>query len=152
MKLRKFGLCSGVLAISLTIISCAAYSNTSFSAWNGASEYVGKGGTKRTVDGIDIWEVGDPARKYQVLGLLTQRNVQNGSVVSTLAAMNSESDLVAAAKKAGGDGILVLSADSQILGYRGTVSPSYYGNGNRVNLSTTTSDRCVVAVIKYLPQ
>jgi hypothetical protein len=137
----------GVLAI--LPVGCAIYSNASYSEWSGPAVCTGTGGTKKTVEGIDIWQMGTPPCPYQVLGVINQTNYQDTSVLSALANMDSEHELVKQAKLHGGDAIIFLGQNSQVTGYNGTYSGGYYGGS--VSATANTMSQKGVAVIKYLP-
>jgi hypothetical protein len=57
-----------VLAASTLLLTACAHTN--FTEYRGPSVVAGKGGTVKNGDGIDIWENGDPDRKYQILGVI----------------------------------------------------------------------------------
>jgi hypothetical protein len=145
----------------LLVTGCAIYTQTSFSTWQGSNTYIGQGGTVKKVDGIDIWTLGEPNRPFRLLGIIQQNHFDNGSVMSTLAGMTSDSDLVEAAKQNGGDAIIYVSRDSKITGYSatgmstGTLTDAANGTAsgafwNSLQVNANTSTQIVVAVIKYL--
>ncbi len=137
-------LCLGI-ALAALPSGCALYSNASYAEWSGPGIYTGTGGTKRTVDGIDIWQAGTPPCTYQLLGIVSQSNLQAANALSILANMDSENELVKQAKLHGGDAIVFLGQSSQVVGYQGS-----YGNG-AIGMSADTMQQKGVAVIKYLP-
>ena len=150
------------------LVGGAAYNQTSFSQYQGPSEFTGRGGTVKNVDGIDIWTSGEPNRRFQIVGVIDQSHYNNNSVMSFVAGMSKDSELIATAKKQGGDAIIFIGSDSVVTGYKtsgwasgqstGTVSgypggaaysgqSSAYGTA-RTDANTRSSTR--VAVIKYL--
>lgn len=135
------------LVASLALTSgCALYSNGNFEPYSGPNEFTGQGGSKRTVDGIDIWDMGSPPQRFRILGYIFQRNFDNGSVMSVLANLDTQHEIVKQAKKAGGNAIIFEAQNSKTLGYSGNVD--YYGN---FDASPTTMTNSRIAVIKYLP-
>lgn len=59
-----------VLASSL-LAGCAT---TEYKAYEGKGNVIdGKGGTKVVVDGMEIWDNGEPPRKFKILGIDDQR-------------------------------------------------------------------------------
>jgi hypothetical protein len=47
------------------------YTSTDFQSWEGRNSVVeGHGGTRKVVDGMDVWTHGDPPRRFQVLGII----------------------------------------------------------------------------------
>ena len=88
---------------------------------------------------------GEPDRKFRLLGIIDQNNVlDSSSPLSVLANVTAESSLVAEAKKNGGDAIIFISQNSQLLGARNSVDYSGYHS------NPLTSSTAKVAVIKYL--
>ena len=157
---------------AMMLSGCALYTQTSFSEYRGPSEFAGRGGTVKTVDGIDVWTSGEPDRLFRVLGIIDQSHYNNRSVMSLIAGATKDSAIVATAKKYGGDAIIFLGSDSVVTGYttRGWASgqstgafSGYYNRSNyggtysgnsfdygtaRTHANTETATR--VAVIKYL--
>ena len=131
----------GVVAVVLT--GCALYSSNTFSAWYGQSEFMGTGGTKRTVDGIDIWTTGTPPQRYKIIGTIQQNSTTDSSVVSALAAMDSESSLIRDARRHGGDAIIYLADNSRVTG----LDNFYAAYGS---VTATRSNSKTIAIIKYL--
>ena len=160
------------VAGSVMLSGCALYTQTSFSEYRGPSEFTGRGGTVKTIDGIDMWTSGDPNRRFRVLGVIDQSYYNNRSVMSLIAGTTKDSAMIATAKKYGGDAIIFLGSDSVVTGYTtrgwasgqstgaysgsyggGTYGGTYSGNSfvygtarTHANTQTATS----VAVIKYL--
>jgi hypothetical protein len=62
MKVQIF---STALVAAFLLCGCSI---PKFTKYSGIGVIQGKGGEVRTVDGIDIWEHGEPARKYEILG------------------------------------------------------------------------------------
>jgi hypothetical protein len=57
-----------LLAVPLLCPSCTT---TDFQSWEGRNSVVeGHGGTRKVVDGMDVWTQGDPPRRFQVLGII----------------------------------------------------------------------------------
>jgi hypothetical protein len=151
------------LAFLLPLLGCTS---TQFSEYRGPDVFEGKGGALKTVDGIDIWTLGEPNRKFKVLGFINQDMIRDDGNALALKMNNSisESRLVREAKKRGADAIVLLWTSSKVVGATGGSSfgGNYYGNqyGNQyggtyngqssswssVNNKTTTR----VAVVKYL--
>jgi len=54
-----------LLALAFALASCTS---TDFQTWEGGNSVVqGHGGTRKVVDGMDIWTRGDPPRRFKVL-------------------------------------------------------------------------------------
>lgn len=157
---------------AMMLSGCALYTQTSFSEFRGPSEFAGRGGTVKSVDGIDVWTSGEPDRRFRVLGVIDQSHYNNRSIMALIAGATKESTLITIAKKHGGDAIILLGSDSVVTGsttrgwaagqssgaYSGNYSRNTYGgtySGNafaygtaRTRAITETDTR--VAVIKYL--
>jgi hypothetical protein len=151
-----------MFALCLLVGGCAS---TNYSAFEGGRVVEGTGGTKKTVDGIDIWNNGTPPRKFKVIGIIDDVRRQ-----SLIGMAGYEGALVKKAKEAGGDGIIFLDSHSELVGYynsgeSGTAhtTGSAYGYGNTAYYqgqttyqsygSTTSAIRnkvTKVAVIKYV--
>lgn len=145
-----------MVAASVALSGCALYTQTSFSEYRGPSEFTGRGGTVKNVQGIEVWTSGEPNRRFRVLGVIDQSHYDNKSVMSLIAGANKDSEIIATAKKYGGDAIMFLGADSVVTGYTtsgyasgqstGAYSSAYGTAHTRANTQTSTR----VAVIKYL--
>lgn len=92
------------------LVACTA--TTEFKAFRAQeSVFVGQGGTKVVVDGMEVWDDGDPPRKFQVLGYIDDE--RRGG----LAMLQFRTDMVKKARETGGDAIVQLSSRSRITGY-----------------------------------
>lgn len=141
---------SAILLIGLAVASSSnATAKSRFVAYEGKDSISeGRGGTKVVSHGIDFWTTGEPPRRFQVLGLLTDNRSRgwfNGDAVG--------SGLVAAKiKEAGGDAAILLGQSSQITGYvhggQATMNGgTAYGYGWSRPVSEETTR---MVVIKYL--
>ena len=138
--------------VGLTIsalVACAA--TTEFKAFQAEdSVFLGKGGTKVVVDGMEIWDNGDPPRKFKVLGYIEDQ--RHGG----LPMLQLRRDMVKKAREAAGDAIVQLSSRSQIQGYytSGTATADAYGNSATAFGGSMTMpvrrNVATFAVIKYL--
>jgi len=125
----------GVVLASLLTVGCSTVS-TNFKPFEGKSDVVeGKGGTKVVVDGMEIWENGDPPRKYKVIGII--EDSRGGGLP-----MNSlKEDMVEKAREAGGDALIQGDSESEITGY----APTYAGMSG-----TLRKNHAKFTVIKYV--
>jgi len=151
-----------LFALCILIAGCAS---TNYTTFEGGREVEGTGGTKKTVDGIDIWNNGSPPRKFKIIGIIDDVRRQ-----SLLGMAGYESALAKKAKEAGGDAIVFLDSHSDVVGYynsgelgSATTTGTVYGSGNTATYqaqttyqgygSTTSAIRnriTKVAVIKYV--
>jgi hypothetical protein len=112
------------IVLAAILAGCAV---TEFKAYEGRGDVTidGKGGTKVTVDGMDIWDFGDPPRKYRVLGVIDDQ--RPGGIIP----MNQlRGDIVRKAREAGGDAVIQLNSQSQLAGFyqTGYASGQSFGN------------------------
>lgn len=137
------------LAALMILAACATTEFKPFEAKDNLFE--GKGGTKTVVDGMEIWDNGDPPRKFKVLGIIDDERPGGVIPMSKL-----RSDMVAKARETGGDALVQLGNQSQISGYytSGSGSARTYGSSATAYGSSTTvpvrRNVAKFAVIKYL--
>ena len=133
-----------LIALSLTI-GCA---NTVYKQYEGKNTvFEGKGGTKVVVDGIEIWDNGEPPSKFKLLGIIDDS--RPGGLIPMA---RQHSDMAKKAREAGGDAIIQLSSETQIKGYHTTSQTSfYYGkfHGSAVSMPYQRN-KSKFMVIKYL--
>lgn len=113
-----------LVALILLPILCAGCS-TNYYTYSGSGIYQGRGGAAKNVDGVDIWLVGTPLRKFKIIGYVTDSR-PGGPIPMAM----RDSDLAAAAKKNGGDGILLKADQADFLGTYSTASATAVTNGN----------------------
>src|SRR5437762_12854974 len=128
-KTKSSARCSLLLATTLLLVSCS----TDYQPLEARAPVVREGGygTRKVVDGVDIWTTGEPPRKYQVLGIINDERLQ-----APFEMERYYHDFAAKVKQAGGNGAIEAYSDSQITGIvtnsstttSGTVSA--YGAGN----------------------
>ena len=109
---------------ALILTSCTS---TDFQAWEGRTALVveGHGGTRKIVDGVDVWMNGDPPRKFQVLGLVEDQ--RPGGIIPTA---RLKHDVVRKVRQYGGNAAILISSVSQLQGYysTATANTNLYGN------------------------
>jgi len=66
-------------------------------------------GTRKVVDGVDIWTSGEPPRKYQVLGIINDERLQ-----APFEMQRYYHDVASKVKQAGGNGAIEAYSNSQI--------------------------------------
>src|SRR5687767_8978182 len=82
---------------------CATTEYQPYEAKNNVFE--GKGGTKVVVDGMELWDDGDPRREFKVLGIINDERPGGIIPMSQL-----RGDMVKKAKEVGGDAVVQLSS------------------------------------------
>ena len=146
MKVRVVLL--GILIASL-LVGCAT---TEYKSFEGKSNvFEGKGGTKIVVNGMELWDNGEPPRKFRLLGIIDDERPDGIIPMAQL-----RSDMVKKAREVGGDALIQLGSNSQITGYytSGTASAHSYGYSATASGSSTTMpigrNMAKFAVIKYV--
>lgn len=112
------------LALALLFSLCASCS-TNYYTYSGSGIYQGRGGASKNVDGVDIWLDGSPPRKFKIIGYITDSR-PGGPLPMAM----RDSDLAAAARKNGGDGILLKAEQADFLGTYSTANATAVTNGN----------------------
>lgn len=137
------------LILLFVLASCATTDYKPFEARDNLFE--GRGGTKEVVDGMEIWDNGEPPRKFTILGIIDDR--RSGGLIPML---QLKSDVVKKAREAGGDAVLELGNSSQLSGLyaSGSASATAYGNSATAYGSSTTvpmfRNAAKFAVIKWV--
>ena len=121
------------LILLLVLTGCANTDYKSFEAKNNLFE--GRGGTKEIVDGMEIWDNGEPPRKFKILGVIDDHRSGGLIPMSQL-----KSDIVRKAREAGGDAVIELGSSTQLSGLytSGSGSATAYGNSASAYGSSTT--------------
>lgn len=144
------------MAILILVSACLALmagcASTEYKSFEGRTNiFEGNGGTKVVVDGIEIWDNGEPPRKFKVLGIIDDERPGGLLPMSQL-----RSDMVRTARKAGGDAVVQLGSQSQIAGFysTGSATAHSYGNSATAHGSSVTMplrrNMAKFAVIKFV--
>lgn len=107
----------------------------------------GHGGTRKVVDGIDVWTHGDPPRRFKVLDIIEDERPGGMIPMAQL-----KHDIVQKARQSGGDAVIFVSSASQLAGYYTASSASAYGYGNSATAfgsSTTVNYKAQLNVRRY---
>src|SRR5437870_12522601 len=98
--------------ILVMALFCAGCASTDFQAWEGRNSVIeGHGGTRKVVDGVDIWTTGDPPRRFRILGILDDE--RPGGIIPMA---ELKHDVAKKARERGGDALIVISSSSQLAG------------------------------------
>ncbi len=137
------------IAMLMLLGGCAS---TQFKAYEGRGNVIeGHGGTRVVVDGMDIWENGEPPRKFKLLGLIEDE--RPGGIIPM---GQLQGDMVKKAREVGGQALIRINSQSQIMGYQttGYASTSPLGSTTRATGTATTiaarKNLATFAVIQYL--
>jgi hypothetical protein len=100
-------------ALLLAAISLVGCASTDYQPVESNGPLIGQGqwGTRKVVDGVDIWTSGAPPRKYRVLGVI---NDTRGAGVVPMAGYYS--GVAAKVKQYGGDAAIEMSSQRQYVG------------------------------------
>jgi hypothetical protein len=108
------------------LIANAANAAPEFLRYEGRDAvHEGRGGERKTVEGVDFWLRGDPPRRYEVIGSLNDRRHKSG-LYGAIRMSGLESDLAKAAKAAGGDAVILDEARDETTG----IGSSAFANAN----------------------
>jgi len=131
---------------------CTACASTDFQAWEGRNNVIeGSGGTKKVVDGVDVWTNGDPPRRFRILGIIDDE--RPGGIIPMA---ELKHDIAKKAREHGADAAIMISSSSQLQGYysAATVNTQVYGgsatsfgSGTTVPITRRASK---FVVIKYV--
>jgi hypothetical protein len=110
-----------LLAAVVSLAGCA----TEYYTYSGSPVIQGHGGASKRVDGIDLWVIGTPPRKFQVIGYI--EDSRPGGPIPMAA---RDGQLAAKVRAAGGDGLIMSSDASRYIGTFTTANASAYTSGN----------------------
>ena len=116
------------IRLSILLAVCAVFvgcTSTDFQKWEGRDSVVeGHGGTRKAVDGMDVWTHGDPPRRFKVLGIIDDERPAGIIPMHQL-----KHDIVKKARENGGTAVIYVSSASQLQGYYTAGSATAYGRG-----------------------
>lgn len=137
-------------ALVVLLAGCATTTYKSFET-RGDGIIEGRGGAKSVQDGMDIWDYGDPPRKFRVLGVIEDE--RPGGIIPMA---QLRSDMVKKAREVGGHALIQVRSQAQIVGYQsfGTATATTYGSSaTATGMSTAVPIRRNAAqflVIRYI--
>jgi len=120
-KMKRISVLFGFL-IALFLAACVS---TEYYTYSGSPVYSGTGGAAKNINGVDLWVIGTPPRKFMIIGYIMDSRPNRGIPLITM-----QADMASQARKAGGDGLLL---NTEQVNYVGTVSSgnvSMFANGN----------------------
>ncbi len=136
------------LVIAFLISGCSLVT-TDYKSFEGSQSGIvqGKGGSKVVIDNMDIWDDGEPPRKFKVLGFID--DIRDTRLIQ----ISSRNNIVKKAREAGGDAVIKLHTQSQLENLYSAGGASAYAYGVHVHTSSyDNSDKITskYAVISYL--
>jgi hypothetical protein len=129
------------------IFFCAGCTSTDFQVWEGKNPVIeGHGGTRKVVDGVDVWMNGDPPRRFRILGIIDDERPGGLIPMAEL-----KHDISKKARQHGGDAVIMISSSSQLQGYytAGSVNTQVYGN-TATSFGSATSVPITRRASKYM--
>lgn len=140
------------LAVLLLCVSFAA-SAIDFKRYYGRDAVVeGRGGEMESIEGVDYWTNGDPPRRYEIIGYIEDRRHASGLIgMARLKSLPKQAARMA--KENGGDAIILVSSENDVIGYTSNASATVNGNSAYgTAMSAPVAKReSRFAVIRYLP-
>lgn len=133
----------------LSVLGCATTEFKPFEAK--VNTFEGKGGTKTVVAGMEIWDNGEPPRKFMLLGIIDDERSGGPIPMASL-----KSDVVQKAKEVGGDAVIQLDSNSQLAGIYSSGSSTAHSYGNSATAYGSSiavpmrRNLSKFAVVKYL--
>ena len=131
------------------LISGCSLVKTEYKYFEGSQSGIvqGKGGSKVVIDNMDIWDDGEPPRKFKLVGFID--DIRDTGLLQ----ITSRSNIVKKAREAGGDALIKLHTQSQIESLYSAGGASAYAYGVHVRTTSyESSDNLTTkyAVINYL--
>jgi hypothetical protein len=141
-----------VLAIVSVLGGCASVT-TEYKTFEGmrAGIVAGKGGAKVVVDGMEIWEDGEPPRKFKILGFIDE--TRKADWMSIWLPSSHPGDIVKKAREAGGDAVIKVNTQSQLDDFytaAGAAANVYDLHVRSANYDSGEKQMSKYAVIKYV--
>lgn len=129
-----------MLVAALVVVGCA---QTNYQVYEGRTANIveGQGGTKEVIAGYDIWDNGNPPRRYQVLGVSTVEDFDN-----PFGQQRMRGAIADQIKQAGGDAAIVVDGYSQGQSLTGIALPK----GQMAFGSSSGRKQVRYQIVKYL--
>jgi hypothetical protein len=132
--------CSGPRLLILVATVALTACSTTFTPATNPRRYVGEGGTRHLVSGVEVWTSGAPDRPFEVIGWL-----EDERRTGLLSRTTFESDVATAAKGVGGDGVILMDSSTRLRGFVGGTTAGGYEYVHAVGDRTSH-----LAVFKYV--
>jgi hypothetical protein len=101
----------GAVLFGIALSVCGAGCSSSYYTYSGSGVLIGKGGASKNVNGIDLWVVGTPPRKFMIIGY-----IEDSRPAGPLPMAARNPQLAALVRQRGGDGLLLSSDTTQLMG------------------------------------
>lgn len=132
------------LLLGATLLAgCTTAEYTVFEYRNGSKIIDGEGGSKRVVDGVEIWDAGDPPHRYRIMGMLRVSDYDMATVNGTMLRAIAQQ-----VRRTGGSAAILLTSNG---GMRGAIDSMAWRE--RLGTPQENGYRILRAlVVQYLPE
>lgn len=125
------------------LAGCTTAEYTVFEYRNGSKIIDGEGGSKRVVDGVEIWDAGDPPHRYRIMGMIRVSDYDMATVNGTMLRAIAQQ-----VRRAGGSAAILLTSNG---GMRGAIDSMAWRE--RLGTPQENGYRILRAlVVQYLPE
>jgi len=124
---------TAALACALALTACTTTTYRPF-VTSGDAIFEGKGGIAYAQDGMEIWDFGDPPRRYKVLGIVDDERPGGVGPMNRLFG-----DVVSKAREVGGQALIQVRNQSQIVGYQRSDSAYAVPSANPASAAGTAT-------------
>jgi hypothetical protein len=128
---------------ALFALAMAGCASTNYQAYEGRTDQIieGQGGTKEIVNGIELWDNGNPPRRYKVIGVATVEDFDN-----VFGQQRIRTAMANQVRQAGGNAAVMLDGYSQ-----GQSTSVMVGPNGRTYVGGTSGRKQVrIQIVKYL--
>ena len=139
---------------TFTLLAFVGCASTEFTPWQGTAIEQGTGGTKKVVNGIDVWQYGTPPQRYQIIGLIEDKRDPDELFGDFLG------DVTKKAQEVGANGLILLDSSRRPVSTFTTPSTTEVRVKNRDTVTATTTPGFTTVnyeetvrfqAVKYLP-
>lgn len=138
-----------LIGVTVAVASFPAEAKVRFEAYEARNSIVeGQGGSRTEKDGVDFWTMGDPPRRYQIIGIIRDNRgtgVFHGNAVGS-------SGIAKKVREVGGDAVILLDQNTALKGIYSQGQAT--ANGNQASGSAFAipiQERTTTfVVVKYL--
>ena len=136
-------------ALVTAMVAGQAGAKTRFESYEARNSVIeGQGGSRTIKDGVDFWTIGDPPRRYQVIGIIRDNRgtgLVHGNAIGS-------SGIAKKVRSVGGDAVVLLNQNSALKGIFTQGQATAYGNqAYGSGVAIPIQERVTTfAVVKYL--
>src|ERR1700741_4231158 len=130
-------------ALILLLVILAGCAQTEYLTYQGSPVYVGTGGAKKTINGVDLWITGSPPFRFVVIGYISDSRFGG-----PLAMAGRDAGMAAQARAAGGDGLILQSDQMNFMGTYSTGSAFGSVSGNTLTVTGSSTSMPIIVNIR----